>query len=51
MHFIHVNFTKEIIIRQLFASGSVIMVNIQPDLVSVDIKQLLNGVEQDMRNY
>ena len=35
-------FTTEILLKQLFASGSVIMVN---------IKQLLDEVEKDMRNY
>ena len=32
-------FTKEIILKQLFASGSVIMVNIHLDFVSVNIHQ------------
>ena len=33
------SFTKEIILKQLFASGSVIMVNIHLDFVLVNIYQ------------
>ena len=42
---------KEIILKQLLTSGSVMVVNTQLDFVPVNIKQLLNEVEQDMRNY
>ena len=44
-------FTEEIILKQSFASGSVIMADIHLNFVSVNIKQLLNEVKQDMRNY